>query len=199
MTNKVLDDIQSKIDEIVATEKAKNQDFVSLYNNAQDKYAKANERLLEAGEEDDPTAYINAQDEFKTAQALVNFYAEKNKNIQDKPYISEEQYNDFKNKITAEADRVNAKVKKRAIELFEEMDKLKEELQPVVSQADTMLRTLQISIYKRTFETARLEVKGTGKPLQWEEAKYKDWETYNALNNALNTYLVGKLLEEGNE
>lgn len=186
MTKK-LNQIETELHAIAENANAKFVEYKSQLDQAHARVSNANEALLEANKYENIEDFVKAKDELKTAQSVVEFLSARVQEESTRPAIDKQQYIEFSNAIKDEANSVNDKVKRRLIEIFDELESLKEELQPSNSKADELLRFLQTKLYKETFQSSAKRARESKQPLDYKDNKIDDWETFHTINNILNT------------
>ncbi|MBT2731651.1 hypothetical protein [Carnobacterium sp. ISL-102] len=200
MTKEIMQELNKIDEELQAILKEGNKKLEAHLQEVET--AKANEKearmaVIKAKKDAKASVFAKANQDFRDAKDVAEFYLDKIDEIKDNPYISKEEHKAYSTRIKSSLDKLNHSKKLRAGELLKELAEIQEEVAPVLQKGQEILHNLQHDILKDNAETTT--AKGVKVHLDNLEDKYQDYTLVQWIEYIYRQYQSQQLINYTNE
>lgn len=143
-----LNKIEEELQQLIQQYKADLTNLQQEIDKAKADEEKAQQAVLIAKNGDDPKAYAKAVSEKQTASNIVEYYSGKIEELQSKPVVTENQYNEYTKRIKSELERLNNENRANTKELLVKLSSIQPALESNIQKGNELLAHLQLDLYK---------------------------------------------------
>lgn len=169
----VLTQIEKELEKVKAKNDKEVADLQQALETAKAEADKAQQKVIDAKQGSDPTAFSKAVADQQTANNIVEFYTGKVEELHSEPLVTEEEYKDFTDRIKADIDRLNEQTSKEVTDALEVLAKAQPVLTEHLNKGNELLKHLQHDLYKDDASTTN--AKGDKVRLSNLENRHKEY------------------------
>ena len=169
----VLTQSEKEFEQVKAKNDKEIADLQQALETAKAEADKAQQKVIDAKQGSSPTSFSKAVADQQTANNIVEFYTGKIEELQSEPLVTEEEYNDFTDRIKADIDRLNEQTSKEVEDALEVLAKVQPVLTEHLNKGNELLKHLQHDLYKDDATT--VNAKGDKVRLSNLENRHKEY------------------------
>ncbi|WP_334330151.1 hypothetical protein [Companilactobacillus sp. HBUAS59699] len=143
-----LNEIESKLSNILESNKNEIQNYVVKIGTADEAIHDANDELKNAEMNVNVNDYNTAKNNIWSAKHAKELYEKTKNKLENKPLIDREQYKSLLIEIKETADNEQDELNKKAIDLIKNIHTIADESREITSKANELISKLQRNIYR---------------------------------------------------
>ena len=180
----VLTQSEKEFEQVKAKNDKEIADLQQALETAKAEADKAQQKVIDAKQGSSPTSFSKAVADQQTANNIVEFYTGKIEELQSEPLVTEEEYNDFTDRIKADIDRLNEQTSKEVEDALEVLAKVQPVLTEHLNKGNELLKHLQHDLYKDDATT--VNARGDKVRLKNLENRYSEYGLSQKIDYILN-------------
>ena len=189
-----LSEIQARQEELLNANAAEVQRYEELEAQARGNMDGMTVKASDAFKVADTKAYHEALDEKRHSEDALAMYEAKIEELKKNPLVSEDEYQNMLNTITAETDAYVKEAEQAYTTLLEKALKLRQEVSTAIGTADILIVTAQRKLYRDRCGVTNAA--GQFVPMKHLEKSYKNRSLMEALYDLCRTSFNSELLSQ---
>ena len=186
-----LKEIEKALQDILSASEQRKAEYQRMIESASQGEREAIVKATEAYKSGDVTAYHKAQDQIRQCSDAVNMFSTMLKDENEKPLLTEEQYQQYIGGITSVLDESTKTARSKVVKLLNDLITVSEKNGETIEAGNDLLYTLQHEVMKD--DAGMTNQAGIRVWMPHLEKKYTDLEIASLKDTILNNWLFKKL------